>query len=127
MRWLRLTLAGLVAVVSLVQMPSIVMAWSGSAASHHEHSIASHSNHATLQASHQHDAHGIAGDTFDAVDDAYAIPACHVVCCCLALNPVICGAPSAFYLALGRVDAAAARVMLPAPPDPADPPPRLQA
>ena len=126
MRGLRLALAGIVAVVSLMQMPSMVMARSGSVLPQHDHSVASHSHRETLPASHQHHAHGTVGDASDVTDDAYGIPVCHVAGCCLALNPVICGTPSAFYLALGPVDMAAARVMVPALPDPAVPPPRLQ-
>jgi hypothetical protein len=126
MRWLRSALAGLVALVGVVQMPSMVMANSGSVVPQHGYSVASHSQHKTLPASHQHHAHGIVGDASDIADDAYGIPACHVAGCCLALNPVTCGVPSAFYLALGPVDMAAARVMVPALPDPAVPPPRLQ-
>jgi hypothetical protein len=127
MRGLRLALAGLVAVVSFMQMPSMVMARSGSVDPQHNHSVASHNHHETLPASHQHHAHGTAGDAVDATDDAHAIPACHVAGCCLALNPFACGAPSAFYLELGPVDMAAAHVMVPALLDPTVPPPRLQA
>jgi len=127
MRCLRLALAGLVAVVSLIQMPSMVMARSVSVAPQHDHSVASHGHHETLPPSHQHHAHGAVGDALDIIDDAYGIPACHVVGCCLGLNPVICGAPSAFYLALGPIDMAAAHVMVSALFDPAVPPPRLQA
>jgi hypothetical protein len=125
MRWLRSALAGLVAVVSLMQMPSMVMAMSGSVAPQHDHSVASHSHHENLPPSHQHHTHGTVGAS-DVTDDAYGIPVCHVAGCCLALNPAICGAPSAFYLALGPLHLAAARVMVPALPDPAVPPPRLQ-
>jgi hypothetical protein len=127
MRGLRLALAGLVAVVSLLQMPSMVMAGSGAVARQHGYSVASHSHHETLPASHQHHAHGIVGDPWDITDDAHGTQACQVAGCCLALNPVVCGAPAAFYLALGPVDMDAARAMVPTLPDPAVPPPRLQA
>jgi hypothetical protein len=126
MRGLRLALAGLVAVVSLLQVPSMVMARSGSVAPQQDHLVVSHSNHENLSPTHQHHAHGTVGDAVDVADDAYGIPACHVAGCCLALNPFICGAPSAFYLELGLVVMAAAHVMVPALPDPAVPPPRLQ-
>ena len=45
--------------------------------------------------------------------------------CCLALYPAVCAAPSAFDQLLGPIEAAVARIMVPALPDPADPPPRL--
>jgi len=125
MHCLRLALAGLVAAVSLLQMPSMVMAESGSVARQHGHSIASH-NHHELAPSH-HRAHGGADSAVDATGDAPSVPACHIAGCCLALNPVILGAPSTFCLALGPLALAVARVMAPAAPDPADPPPRLQA
>ena len=124
---MRLALAGLVAVVSLIQMPSMVMARSVSVAPQHDHSVASHGHHETLPPSHQHHAHGTDSAALDITDDAYGIPECHVAGCCLALNPVICGAPSAFYLTLGPIDMAAAHVMVPTLLDPAVPPPRLQA
>lgn len=125
MRGLRLALAGLVAMVSVMQMPSMVMAGSGSVAPQHGYS--SHSHHETLPVSHQQHAHGIVGDASDIADDGHGIPACQAAGCCLALNPVVCGAPAAFYLALGPVDRDAARAMVPAVSDPAVPPPRLQA
>ena len=127
MRCLRVALAGLMAVVSLTQMPSMVMAGSDSVAPQHDHSVSSHSHHEKLRPSHQHHAHSTVGDALDITDDAYGIPICHVAGCCLALNPVICGAPSAFYLALGSLDLAPARVLVPALADQAVPPPRLQA
>ena len=127
MRCLRLALAGIVAVASLIQMPSMVMAKASSVAPQHDHSGSSHSHHEKLSPSHQHHALGTVGDAFDVTDDAHGIPECHVAGCCLALNPVICGVPSAFFLALGPLVLAAARVMVPALPDLADPPPRLQA
>ncbi|MBX9777294.1 MAG: hypothetical protein K2Y71_23195 [Xanthobacteraceae bacterium] len=126
---MRLAVAGLVAVVSLIQMPSMVTAASGSVARQHEYSLASHAHHEKLPPSHHHhpQQHAAGEDVIDAGDDAYGIPACHVAGCCLALNPVIGSAPSVFYLALGPVDMDAARVMVPALPDPTVPPPRLQA
>jgi hypothetical protein len=124
-RWLRLALAGLLAVVSLVQMPSMVMAWSGSGDTYHEHSVSSHSQHSTLQSSHQHHATHITEDAFQVDGDAHVLFACHVVCCCLTLSAVVCCAPSAFEKLVGLLDAAAAPVMVPVPQDPADPPPRF--
>lgn len=124
-RWLRVTVAGLLAVISLVQMPSMVMAWSGEGATFNQHSVASHGHHATLQSSHQHHAPSITDDAFLTDDGTYSPFACHVVCCCLTLNPAIAGSPSALNKLLGALTAAAAPVMVPAPLDPADPPPRF--
>jgi hypothetical protein len=126
-RWrsLRLALAGLLAAVSLVQMPSMVMAWSDAGATYHQQSATLHSQHSTLQSSHQHHAQGIADDAFEAGADIYGTFACHIVGCCLALNPVVCGAPSASDQLIGPLDRAPPRVMLPAVSDPADPPPRF--
>lgn len=124
MRCLRWVLAWLLAVAGVVHMPSVVMGWSGSA--HQEHSVA-RSQHVALQSSHQHHAHVIAIDVFDGVDDAYGVLSCQAVGCCLALNLPAWAAPPAFDQLLGRFDAAPAEVMVPAPPDPADPPPRRQA
>lgn len=127
MSGLRLALAGVVAVASLLQMPSMVMAKSSSTAPQPGYSVPSHSHHETLPASHQDHARGMVGDASEIPGDAQGIPECQVAGCCLALNPVVCGAPAAFYLALGPVDMEAARAMVPAPSDPAVPPPRLQA
>src|SRR5262245_20324832 len=110
MRFLRWALAGLIALVSVVQMPSMVVAFHDLWAVHREHKVA-HSHHGTLQPSHQQHANSIADDGVDAVDNAYGTLTCHVVGCCLALNPV-CGAPSLFDQVLGPIDAAAARAMV---------------
>jgi hypothetical protein len=117
---LRLALAGLLAVVSLLQMPSMVFAPAGAAALHHEIAIASHDHNERLQPSHDHHAPGT-------TDDAQGAPACHLIGCCLAISPSGCSAPSALYRPLGPLEAAPARAMAPALPDLADPPPRLQA
>jgi hypothetical protein len=113
---LRLALAGLLAVVSLLQMPSMVFAPAGAA----EIAIASHDHNERLQPSHDHHAPGT-------TDDAQGAPACHLIGCCLAISPSGCSAPSALYRPLGPLEAAPARAMVPALPDLADPPPRLQA
>jgi hypothetical protein len=124
-RWLRLAVAGLLAVISLVQSPSMVVAWSSESAPFHQHSVMSHGHHATLQSSHQHHAPSVTDDAFLTDDGTYSPFACHIVCCCLTLSLAFSGAPSAFDVLLGALDSAAAPVMVPAPLDPADPPPRF--
>lgn len=117
---LRLAMAGLFAVISLLQTPSMVFAWSDAAPTHHADSTISHVHHGAMQLSHEHDSQ----DTGDA---SYNLPACHVVGCCIGLDSGCVGAPAALYHPLGLVDTAPTRTMTPASPEPADPPPRLQA
>jgi hypothetical protein len=117
---LRLVVAGLFAVVSLLQTPSMVFAGSGAPPTHHAGATVLHVHHGAMQRSHEQ-------DTQDTADASYGLTACHVVGCCLALGFSGCGAPIALYLPIGSLDAAPARPIVAAPPDPADPPPRLQA
>jgi hypothetical protein len=46
--------------------------------------------------------------------------------CCIALAPSAVRAPTASHILLGVLDLVPARQLLPASPEPADPPPRLR-
>jgi hypothetical protein len=121
-RCVRLALAMLFTLVTVIQMPTMAVACAtksshpvaASLASHYH----SHSGH------HQYHA-DIATDVADAgvMHDGSV---CQAMGCCLALNPAITRTPVAMDVLIGLLDQAAERAMLPALPEPADPPPRLQ-
>jgi hypothetical protein len=125
-RWLRLALAMLFAVTTIMQVPAMAVACATKssepvaasfAAHHHSHS-GHHQHHADIAAD-------IAINVVDA-DVTHDDSVCQAMGCCLALNPAIARTPVTMDLLIGLIDQAPARVMLPAFPEPADPPPRLQ-
>jgi hypothetical protein len=121
-RWLRLALAALFAIGTMIQVPAMAIACAtkssqlvaASFADHHH----SHSGH------HQHHA-DVATDVVDA-DVTHDASVCQAMGCCMAIDPAVAPTPVAMDILIGLLDQAPARVMLPALPEPADPPPRLQ-
>lgn len=118
--WLRLALAGLFAVASLVQVPAMAFARTSGPA-HHTMASVLHADHEISHSTHHHHTQS------DLDVDRSAAPICCVVGCCLAIGAVSIAAPAALLLLLGKIEAAPPRAMVAVLPDPADPPPRLQA
>ena len=112
---LRFIVAGMFAVISLLQTPSMVFAWSSDLPTHHAGATVLHVHHGAMQLSHKH--------TQDTADASYGLAACHIVGCCLALSLSGGGAPIALYLPIGPLDAAPARPIVAAPPEPPSAPP----
>jgi hypothetical protein len=122
--WLRLALAGLFAIASLIQVPSMALARS-SAAAHSgttplgmvHHDMGAHAEHGMTHADHR--------DHAQASLDRDGVAACCSFNCCTLLTPISNQNPHAVFLLLGKMEASPSRTMVPALPDPADPPPRL--
>jgi hypothetical protein len=116
-RWLRLALAMLFAVVTLIQVPAMAVAYATAPAR-----PAAAAPHDAPHNSHSHRDHAP-----QASDSAQGESVCQAMgCCVVAIEPAVIRAPAATYCLLGLVDIPPARVMLPALPEPTDPPPRLQ-
>jgi hypothetical protein len=125
-RYLRLVVAGLFALLSPLQAPAMVFAWAGAAVpSHHATLASSHPEHTVHH--HSHPQTSDVTDGQDLTGDIHGAPLCHSVGCCTGLAAIDVGAPTTIYLSLGLLDAAPEAALVPASPDPADPPPRLQA
>jgi hypothetical protein len=118
-RWLRLALAMLFAVVTLIQVPAMAVAYATAPA--RSVAVAPHDAHHHNSHSHHRDH---APQASDSAQDASVCQA--MGCCVVAIDPAVICAPAATCSLLGLVDIPPARVMLPAFPEPADPPPRLQ-
>jgi hypothetical protein len=120
-RWLRVAWAALFAVSTLLQLPAMAFASTATAApqeiTNATQPTQAHQHH------HQHDHDHHDGTASDAGDNG---PSCFAVGCCFALGAVGTCQPAAAYIPLGTLARAPTRTMLPALPDPAVPPPRLQ-
>lgn len=115
----RSALAGLIAVASLMQMPAMVFAATGVATESSD--LAAHINH------HHHGLHPTHdNDTESTAGFAPAASTCQLAGCCIGIGTACVAAPTASERLLGTLQAALARVMVPTPADPTDPPPRLR-
>lgn len=119
-RSLRLALAALFALVTLVQVPAMAVAYATASA----RPMTATSLDADDHGSHSHHRHDHTPATSDGAQDASLCQA--MGCCVIAIAPAAIGAPAATYSPLGLIDIPPPCVMLPAQPEPADPPPRLQ-
>lgn len=118
---LRWALVVLFAVVTLVQVPAMAVAYATAPA----RSVAT----AAPPDTHHHDAHSHRHHDHAAptADGTAGGSLCQAMgCCVVAIGPAVIRAPAAPYFLLGLVDSPPARMMLPSQPEPADPPPRLQ-
>lgn len=123
-RWLRLALAMLFAVITVVQAPTLALAWATK--SSESVTLAPSASHRHAHSDHHRHHADVAIDDLDA-DVTYGDPLCQAMgCCWVAVNPAVVRSPAVVDLVLGLIDQAPARVMLPAFPEPADPPPRIQ-
>lgn len=119
-KWLHLALAVLFAAITVAQAQAMTiacvspLAQSAAIPQIHHHADDAHTSN------HGHDGQPASDATHDPT-------ICHDMSCCVALGPARVAAPAVAFVSLGIVAAAPARTMLPAIPEPADPPPRLQA
>jgi len=112
----RVVLAMLFGFMTLGHEPIMAMAKAGTAP-HHQHSAPSVPAH--------HQSHS---STAPASSTIPANPA--IICtgsgCFLVVAPALIAAPAADFFVLGLLSPGSPRTLLAAPPEPADPPPRLQ-
>jgi hypothetical protein len=138
---LRLVFAVLFGLASVVPVPlralghsdavqhahAIAAPAAASAAGHHEDDATGH-HHGSQ---HHHGSHLAAvppaGDPPIAPDPANGAVSCHAAPCCLAVTQPAPSAPATILLLVGRLTVPPARVIVAVTPDPAVPPPRLQA
>lgn len=117
----------LFAVMTVTQVPAMAMACATKSQS--VILAAAHVSHYAHSGDHQHHsdvaADNVADDVLNA-DAAHHASVCQAMGCCMALDPGVIRAPIAIDLLIGLIGPAPARVMLPALPEPADPPPRRQ-
>jgi hypothetical protein len=114
----------LFAVVAIVQVPAMAVACAAKSPGRIIHASSADDHHSHL-GHHQHHA-DVAVDVDDSGATHHA-SVCQAMNCCMAVDPAVVRSPIATDLLIGLIGQAAARAMLPAPPEPADPPPRLQA
>ena len=129
--WLRLALAALFATMTLLQVPTMALACAtGKTHAGDAHAASAAPPPAGHHGSHAAHSHSIAAhDSHDhhpasPADAAHDPSDCYAMGCCIAVRPAAISAPVAIDRLLGVLDLAPAHTMLPAPQEPADPPPR---
>jgi hypothetical protein len=126
-RWLRLGLAIAFVVATGMQVPAMAVACATGSVQHRPVSASSTDHDHHLHDNHSHSGHQHQpGPIADIVDAAHDPVHCYAMGCCMALDPSAAHAPAVVDILLGVLGLAPARVMLPALPEPADPPPRVQ-
>ncbi|MGH6768164.1 MAG: hypothetical protein ACRECO_03975 [Xanthobacteraceae bacterium] len=125
---MRLILAALFAVMSLVHGPLMSFARASMAPLHHQGDVTTpHGAH--HHPSHTGSMHEQAADRDTGVPDpgAATMPApCYAIGCFTALTPTVTGPLPTAAILLGQLLPTLGRNMIPEEPDPAVPPPRLQ-